>query len=71
MYTLTHTALLVMALCAAGARADDAGTPMFSFSGFGTVGVVHSSEDKADFTASFFNPMAWVTAAAGAPMSTV
>jgi len=45
-----------MALCAAGARADDAGTSMFSFSGFGTVGVVHSSEDKADFTSSFFRP---------------
>ena len=56
LYTLTHTALLLMALCAAGARADDAGTSMFSFSGFGTVGAVHSSEDKADFTASFFKP---------------
>lgn len=56
LYTLTHTALLLMALGAAGARADDAGTSMFSFSGFGTLGVVHSSEDKADFTASFFKP---------------
>lgn len=56
LYTLTHIALLLMVLGAAGARADDAGTSMFSFSGFGTVGVVHSSEDKADFTSSFFKP---------------
>ena len=28
----------------------------FSFNGFGTAGVVHSSEDKADFTASDFEP---------------
>lgn len=49
---LTHIALLAMALYAAGARADDAGTPMFSFSGFGTLGVAHSSEDKADFVSS-------------------
>jgi hypothetical protein len=28
----------------------------FSFNGFGTAGVVHSNEDKADFTASDFEP---------------
>ena len=33
---------------------NDAGAPMFSFSGFGTLGVVHSSERNADFTASSF-----------------
>jgi hypothetical protein len=53
---LTPIALLVMALHAVGARADDPDMPMFSFSGFGTVGVVHSSEDQADFTSSFFKP---------------
>ena len=42
-------ALLAMALYAAGARADEAETPRFSFGGFGTVGVVHSSEKNADF----------------------
>jgi hypothetical protein len=36
----------------AGAHAQDASTPTFSLSGFGTVGEVHSSEDRADFTAS-------------------
>jgi hypothetical protein len=55
-YKLTPIVLLVMALYAAGARADDPGTPMFSFSGFGTFGVVHSSENKADFTSSVIKP---------------
>src|SRR5450432_3845478 len=37
--------------------ADDiTSAPMFSFSGFGTVGLVHSSEDRADFTASPLAP---------------
>lgn len=55
-HKLTHIALLAMALYAAGARADDAGTPMFSLSGFGTLGVAHSSEDKADFVSSVSVP---------------
>ena len=58
---LTHiallaTALLATALYAAGASADDVEAPMFSFSGFGTLGVVHSSEDQADFTSSILKP---------------
>jgi hypothetical protein len=55
-YKLTPVALLVMALYAVGVRADDADAQMFSFSGFGTLGVVHSSENKADFTSSIFKP---------------
>ncbi|MES2369915.1 MAG: hypothetical protein V4554_10580 [Pseudomonadota bacterium] len=56
-YKLTPIALLVMALHAVGARADDDDdTSIFSFSGFGTVGVAHSSEDKADFTSTIFKP---------------
>ncbi len=55
-HKLTPVALLAMALHAAGARADDPSTPMFSFSGFGTLGVVHSSEGKADFTSSSLKP---------------
>jgi hypothetical protein len=35
--------------------ATDSGHSMFSFSAFGTLGVVHSSEDSADYTA---NPLA-------------
>lgn len=55
-HKLTPIALLVVALHAVGARAAEPDTPMFSFSGFGTVGVVHSSEDQADFTSSIFKP---------------
>jgi hypothetical protein len=36
--------------------ADEPETPVFSFSGFGTLGAVHSSEDQADFTASLSKP---------------
>jgi hypothetical protein len=35
---------------------DDASASTFSFSGFGTLGVVHSSETEADFTNSTFKP---------------
>lgn len=38
--------------CASAAHAEDAGAPAYSVSGFGTVGLVHSSEDKADYTNS-------------------
>jgi hypothetical protein len=39
------------------AEADaDAGASMFSVSAFGTLGEVYSSEDKADFTSSIFQP---------------
>ncbi|MDP2677541.1 MAG: porin [Rhodoferax sp.] len=55
-HKLTPVALIAMALYASGACAEETGAPMFSFSGFGTLGVVHSSEDKADFTSSFFKP---------------
>jgi hypothetical protein len=41
---------------ASGAAAEDLGASMFSFSGFGTLGVVHSSEGGADFTASSLQP---------------
>jgi hypothetical protein len=53
---LTWLGVLAMALYASGASADESDTPIFSFSGFGTLGVVHSSEDKADFTSSFIKP---------------
>ncbi|MBU1641944.1 hypothetical protein KKE54_01175 [bacterium] len=53
---LNHIALLATVLYAVGASADNLETPMFSFSAFGTLGVVHSSEDQADFTSSAFKP---------------
>lgn len=41
---------------AAAAGSEDPGARMFSFNGFGTLGVVHSSEDKADFASSVLQP---------------
>src|ERR1700729_15994 len=34
----------------------DSNQSMFSFSGFGTLGVVHSNEHDADFTSTIFKP---------------
>ncbi len=45
-------AMVVRMLAPAGSRADDSPMEMFSFSGFGTLGLVHSSEPNADFVAS-------------------
>jgi hypothetical protein len=51
-------ALMAMPLCAEGADTVDqgSGAQPFSFSAFGTLGEVHSSQDKADFTSSIFQP---------------
>jgi hypothetical protein len=43
---------LVMIWPPAVVAAEDLGASMFSVGGFGTLGVVHSDENKADFTAS-------------------
>jgi hypothetical protein len=40
----------------AGADTEAPGASMFSFSGFGTLGVVHSSDHDADFTSTIFKP---------------
>jgi hypothetical protein len=55
---LTRIALLALVLYAPGALAhhDQEDKPTFSFSGFGTLGVVHSSERQADFTSSILKP---------------
>lgn len=49
---------ILVAIASVAARADDDkfSSSMFSFSGFGTVGVVHSSEDQADFVSGIFKP---------------
>jgi hypothetical protein len=50
-------ALLTLPVCAVGADAESSsGSSIFSFSGFGTVGETHSSEDNADFVGSIFQP---------------
>ena len=46
--TKSMFALAIIALCSASAHADDAQS-MFKFSGFGTVGAVHSDLDTADY----------------------
>jgi hypothetical protein len=55
---LMSVAALVLAatFAHASAYADEPAKPVFSFSGFGTFGVVHSSEKNADFTTSSFKP---------------
>ena len=55
-YKLACIVLLLLALFTADADADEPDMPTFSFSGFGTVGVVHSSEDQADFSSSIEKP---------------
>ncbi len=52
----TVIALAALMLYASGADADESGAPMFSFSGFGTLGMAHSSEDQADFISSGLKP---------------
>jgi hypothetical protein len=52
----TFLVALAVVLGAGGARAGDPEEPSLSFSGFGTLGVVHSSEGNADFTSSTFKP---------------
>jgi hypothetical protein len=57
-YTRNTIILAAMLWYPAGvnAAAEDPSASMFSFSGFGTLGVVHSSESEADFTNSTFKP---------------
>ncbi len=48
--------LVALGLQATAVHAEDTDTPMFSFGGFGTLGVVHSSEDKANYKSSVMVP---------------
>jgi hypothetical protein len=56
MHNLARLALPAIAFLAAAAHADDGSFPEYSFSGFGTLGVVHSSERLADFTSESAKP---------------
>lgn len=53
--TITVGAAIALALGSASARAADFGD-IFSFNGFGTLGMVHSSEDQADYIGTVFQP---------------
>jgi hypothetical protein len=55
-YPLRCLALLTLALHASHAGAEDAAAPLLSFKGFGTLGVVRSGEDQADFTSTDLKP---------------
>jgi hypothetical protein len=58
LHKLTTAFLVAMLWYPTGVSAsgEDPATSMFSFSGFGTLGVVHSSEDRADFASSVLKP---------------
>jgi hypothetical protein len=58
VHRLTALILAAMLGCpvAAPAAVKDPGASMFLFSAFGTLGIVHSSEDRADFTDGIFKP---------------
>jgi hypothetical protein len=58
LHKLTATVLVAILWHPAGVSAsgEDPATSMFSFRGFGTLGVVHSSEDRADFASSVLKP---------------
>jgi hypothetical protein len=46
---LTAITFALLTLVHASARADDAPAPTFAFNGYGTFGLLHSSEDQADY----------------------
>ncbi len=56
MGKLLIAAAAAMLVCVTAAGAQAAETPKFSFNGFGTLGVVHSDEDQADFASSSIVP---------------
>lgn len=56
MFKPITIAAVAAALYGIGAHAEDLGTGMFAFNAFGTLGVVHSSEDQADYTSTYFKP---------------
>jgi hypothetical protein len=54
--TLAATLLLGCRMAAAAGPAADDASPRWTFGGYGTLGVAHSSENAADFTANAINP---------------
>ena len=49
---LTGMVLMAMLFCVTGVRAEESDPSIFTVSGFGTAGMVHSSEHRADYTNS-------------------
>lgn len=54
--SLAALLLLGCRIAHAGEAASDDAPPRWSFGGYGTLGVAHSNEDAADFTANVVNP---------------
>ena len=54
LFKTVACSMLAVACPAAAIGSSDAPSPMFSLGGFGTFGVVHSDQDRADFTAQPF-----------------
>lgn len=60
MFVKHHKLAIAIAIAAMGAgtaQAQDAERDIWSVSGYGTVGVVHSSEDQADYTSTIDPPI--------------
>jgi hypothetical protein len=53
---LVRVAPFVVMLCATAASGAEPAKPVFSFSSFGTLGLVHSDEDRADFATTASKP---------------
>jgi hypothetical protein len=57
IFALIAVVMMSYSACAHAADSTaDSGQSMFSFSGFGTLGLIHSSEDGADYAASPLQP---------------
>lgn len=56
MGKLIITTVIAVLVCVTAPGAQAAELPNFSFNGFGTFGVVHSDEDRADFASNLFAP---------------
>ena len=55
-YKLSMAALAAIAVYSSPAAADDVEPSIFSFSGYGTVSAVHSSERQADYMVNVIHP---------------
>ncbi len=53
---LAPVVVLAIALYVVGARAEEPAKPVFSFGGFGTLGLTHSSENRADYSSAGLKP---------------
>jgi opacity protein-like surface antigen len=56
MGKLVIATVIAVLVCVTAPGAQAAELPNFSFNGFGTFGVVHSDEDRADFASNLFAP---------------